>query len=166
MPFEVLEARQMSGRNEMPASVSIRAYRGGQRPGTHIGISSDLTRKAKIKKGERFAVLVGAGEHVGLLRLKRDAKNGIVEPRIMKGGSTFNLGYVEQFGDTPREKQFTKADLIDADTIEVVLPAWDAPKRQQTAPVTPESQLVGRTLTAREQAEHESKERRKRLGLA
>ena len=163
MPFETLEATQRAGRQGMPASVSVRQYRGGQRPGTYVALSAEMTRKLKVKKDERFSVHLGVGEHRGLLRLKRDAKAGIVTPKLAKGAALFSLGFIEQFGTEAREKEFTNAELLDADMIEIVLPGWSSDRPKPVVVAT--SSATPKVETMREKAERENRERRKRLGL-
>jgi hypothetical protein len=41
-----------------------------------------------------------------------------------EGGAIFSYGFIERFGTEPEPKQFCHAKQVDADTIEITLPAW------------------------------------------
>lgn len=128
MAFDKLEALVKSGRAGLPASVALSVMGksgGGGRPRCRVSFSAAFAAEAAIKDAERFDVLLGTGEQKGLLRLKR-SKKGVAEAMTLpkSGGVSFNLGYIERFGSEPEERQYCNATLVDADTIEVVLPSW------------------------------------------
>ena len=84
MAFDRLEQAVKSGRNGMPASISLRASKSG-RPGCYIGLSVAFSTDLSIKSADRFDLLLGTGDMKGLIRLKRCA-SGIVAPKMLKGG--------------------------------------------------------------------------------
>lgn len=128
MPFDVVEVRVKSGRTGLPASVRLSKRGGGGSPSCLVSINGAFSSQLKIKEKDRFELMLGSGEHRGLLRLKRKA-DGIIKPRMCKGSAvSFDLGYIERFGDEAEEKQYVRAQAIDADTFEVVMPAWADPK--------------------------------------
>ena len=97
---------------------------GGGRPRCFVGLNAEICAEAKLKTGDTFDVMLGRDEHAGQLRFQR-SKSGIVSPRITKGGGAmFNLGHVARFGTEPETKQFVSAEVMDKDTIAVVLPKW------------------------------------------
>ena len=122
MAFDRLETVVKSGRNGMPASVSLRSNKGA-RPGCYIGLSVAFAGELSIKSADRFDLLLGTGDMKGLIRLKRCA-SGLIAPKMLKGGAIFSCGFIERFGTEPEPKQFCHAKLVDADTIEIKLPAW------------------------------------------
>lgn len=123
MAFDKLEVVVRSGRGGMPVSVTLSTINGGL-PRCLIGMSAVFTAKAEIKANDKFDVLLGAGDQKGLLRLKR-SKQGLVTPKFLKAGSVaFSLGYIERFGSEKEPKAYCNAEVIDSDTIEIVLPPW------------------------------------------
>ena len=98
---------------------------GGGRPKLCVSLSKSFLVSFPVGKDERFDLLLGTGDKKGLLRLRRNAA-GILQARIgKKGGASFHCGFIERFGAEPAEKEFCNASVIDADTVEVVLPAWE-----------------------------------------
>lgn len=122
MAFDKLECITSARRNGMPASVVLSATRGG-RPRTIVSFNQAFVEKFKLGEQDRFDVLLGSGPQKGLLRFKR-SKEGVTAPKRLKGGMSFNLGFIERFGTEGEPKAFCNAEVVDADTIEVVLPPW------------------------------------------
>lgn len=121
MAFDRVEVIVKAGRTGLPASVSLSTH---ERPTFKISLSREFVATHGIKAEDRFDLLLGTGDQKGLARLKR-AKTGLLAPHPQrKGGVSFNCGHVERFGSEPEKKQFCKAAAIDADTFEIVLPAW------------------------------------------
>ncbi len=122
MAFDRLETVVKSGRNGMPASVSLRSNKGG-RPGCYIGLSVAFAAELSIKASDKFDLLLGTGDKKGLIRLKR-CERGIIAPKMLKGGAIFSCGFIERFGLEPEPKAFCHATAVDADTIDITLPPW------------------------------------------
>ena len=80
------------------------------------------------KKGDKLAVLLGEDGDHGMIRLKPDAKNGVVEPSFkqLKGGAflTIALGHVDRFVDRRETTQGVNAEKLDDGWVEIVLPSW------------------------------------------
>lgn len=122
---------RVSDMTHKPASISIKALkRGGlpvSRPSLIVSIRHKLANEAGWQKNEPVALLIGEGDHCGRIRIVRHGEPRVARVRsIIKGGMSFNLGYVEDLCSEERGKRFTDAQLIDENTIEVVLPDWTA----------------------------------------
>lgn len=123
MDFEKLTTIIRSGRAGMPASVTL-TCQGGGRPACQIYLSAEFATAAKISAGEKFDLFIGTGDDAGAARLVRSDKGVLPARSIAKGGIKFFCGHIEQFPGEKREREFVMAEVIDADTIEVVLPSW------------------------------------------
>lgn len=124
MTFDLIEVRVGTGKNGMPASARLTKMRGSRRPACHVSITKEFAAKIEAKGGERFELLIGTGEHRGFLRLRRRA-NGLAIARTMRGGDLhFNLGYIDRYPAEPHDKENCEAEVVDADTIQIVMPAW------------------------------------------
>lgn len=124
MAFDMLEVRERGGRMGMPATVSLINRGKSPRPSCLVGLTAEFAARIAIKRGQTFMALIGTGEHRGLMRLKRTTK-GPLSPRQSKGGSfVFDLGYVERFGTEREPREYVNAEIVDADTIQIVMPKW------------------------------------------
>lgn len=130
MAWETVE-RRISGQTTKPASMSLRAIiRNGvaiSRPSCMVTVRFGLATELNWGKLEPVGVQLGSGEHAGLLRIIRNGANPVAKVRVLqRGGFSLNLGHIPQFGMEHREKAATDARIIDADTVEVVIPDWSA----------------------------------------
>jgi hypothetical protein len=159
MPFDVIEIVS-ARRDQQPASVTLSKMGvKGARPRCTVAIIAALAAEFKASDKDRFEVMLGSGEHRGLLRLRKN-KSGPIKPRALKGGGLFfNLGFIEQFGGAGQAKEFCEAAVIDPTTIEVTLPAWADGKPKPSVAGTP---IV---TSLQRQTADEAAARRKRLGM-
>jgi len=125
MAFDKIEVLVTSGRAGLPASAKLDC-RGGGQPRLVLALQKHFIEAAwPVAAGERFDLLIGTAGEKGLLRLKRN-ETGVLRASIgAKGGATFNCGHIARFGDEPAAKEYCKAAVIDADTVEIVLPPWE-----------------------------------------
>lgn len=170
MPFDEIDKLSTT---RLPATMSLASARGGARPRCFIGLATEFVKEHRIVVGDRFQVLIGSGEHKGLLRLKRNKAKGIVSPKLLKGGATFNLGHLPQLGMESHPRERCDARMVDADTIEVRLPDWVSgarlalppPSRPAPEPATEdETPAQKRERLMREQKQARN-ERLRRLGM-
>lgn len=128
MPWQTIEQRVESAKQKT-ASIGLVVRSEGGRPSCVIGLRRKFAETVTWKHGDPVGIQIGEGEHAGLLRLmrlKKDAKTIIASVRVMnKGGMVFDFGHIPQLGDEPHGKAGAEARLIDADTIEIVIPAWN-----------------------------------------
>lgn len=119
MPFDEIDKISTA---RLPATFSLAIHRGGAKPRAYVGLASEFIAEHRITAKDKFRILLGTGEHTGLLRLRRDKENGIVSPKVLKGGATFRLGHIPQLGLEGHPRERCDARMVDADTIEIRLP--------------------------------------------
>lgn len=140
MSFDIIEVRHKTGRNRAPASISLRIRKGGDLPACHIGLTRNLSALIALKRGDRMQVLVGTGEHKGLLRLRRDPEKGTAGTRPLGTGAfILNVGHIPHFGLVEVHRHPCEARALDAETLEISLPDWSKLVPAQK-PAAPESQ--------------------------
>lgn len=169
MPFDEIEKISTA---RLPATFSLAVARGGAKPRAYVGLASDFIEEHGITAKDKFRILLGSGEHKGLLRLKRDKAKGIVSPKVLKGGATFRLGHIPQLGSDGHPRERCDARMVDADTIEIRLPDWvtgmrlalPAPERRPE-PEDDLDHINEIPKQKRERLMQEQRERRQRLGV-
>lgn len=84
--------------------------------------------------GDRFEVMIGTGEHAGLLRLRKD-KGGAIKagttPR--SDAAQFRLRGVADLASEPQRSEAVRCDAVDICTLEIVLPPWSDRRRRAAA---------------------------------
>ncbi|MEO2038788.1 MAG: hypothetical protein ABGW90_08835, partial [Martelella sp.] len=131
MAFEKVDVEAGSNADDTGVRVSLVKLKGSAAK-LRITVDSDIA--AKFFRGSLPTVgrelHVGTGEHHGLIRLVVVERAPLTaEPRKLGGGVNqrnclvFNCGHLTHFGDRAEKPQAVRWDHIDAETIEIVLPA-------------------------------------------
>lgn len=140
MAFDLIDSIVSTGNERAPATVTLAFGKKGTAR-CFVTVRPDLMAAIGATEKDRFEVLLGSGEHAGLLRLRRNAKTGIVSPisKTKKGGwFRFSLGHLKQLPNRGEKRQRCNAEAIDDRTIEIVLPAWARPaKPTEPRPAVP-----------------------------
>lgn len=121
-------AERVDGRLRKPASVKIHKRIDGLAVCT---VSFRARVAPNWRRGDKVALLIGTEQASGRIRLLRNAAPAIVAVKLIgksnnDRGFVVQVGHVPQLGNEARAKLQADATLIDPDTIEVVLPDWDA----------------------------------------
>lgn len=105
--------------------------------------------------GDKLEVLIGDGEHHGLLRLRKNNSVGqaVVEQRKTAKGEWFSikLGHQDAFVDRSEPARWCQWEKIEDGYVEIVLPTWadeTGPKKRASAPATPSAPAVARKVAS------------------
>lgn len=123
MSFDIIKApkKAISGGD---ANVLLRGFKNSNQPALIVSLRAHFATKANFKSSDSFSLHIGIGDKKGFLRLARDAGGGFKAKPLKNGAISFNCGHIERFGSEAEPKESVRADLIDADTVEIVLPRW------------------------------------------
>jgi hypothetical protein len=123
---------------------------------------------------DRFKLLLGSGEHHGIIRLRKD-KSGTAKAseRSFTGGVTaymINLQHRAEFVDRTERAVPCQWEKIDLTTVEIILPRWadeTGPKARARVPAKPSAMLAAEKEQQRKNAEQaQADERRRQRDLA
>lgn len=100
----------------------------------HVTVRESVGKQLGWSDGDKLEVLIGTGEHHGLLRLRKNNSVGeaTVSYREMSKGSWFSvtLGHQPMFVDRNETGQWVQWEKVDDGWFELVLPKWT----DETAP--------------------------------
>lgn len=113
-------------KKNLPVAISLRS----RKAGVICFLSVSVDALGKIGGTEKpdkraYDVLIGSGDDAGKMRVQA-AKTGHASYRRMRNYLIFNLGIVPSLPSRQIDKQRLDAKAIDAATLEIVLPNWDA----------------------------------------
>ncbi|MBR0855642.1 winged helix-turn-helix domain-containing protein [Bradyrhizobium liaoningense] len=121
MSFDIVQSPIAKGSAD--ASVLLRESK-ISKPALVIGMSAAFASKTGFTAKDRFQLAIGKGDKKGLLRLQRHESGGFV-PKVLRAGAlVFHCGWIERFGTEAQAKENVRIDVIDKDTVEIVLPKW------------------------------------------
>lgn len=128
MSWDVIE-RRVAATTTKPASISLHSVmRKGvliSKPMCQVTLRFAVASQLDWKANEPIGVIIGSGEHAGLMRVIRNSPHKVGKCRVLtRGGVSVNLGHIPQFGLEQRAKRSIDAQIIDHDTVEIVLPNW------------------------------------------
>jgi hypothetical protein len=126
-----------------------------------ISFSKEAMRDIGFVSYNRLKVMIGTGEHAGVIRLALDEKGAAVfQERKHIGGHVryiVALGHCPQVADVAAKSTSCLWKKINDATIEINLPAWS--RKVQTLQVSTNSE------TELQRQNREAQERRTRLGM-
>jgi hypothetical protein len=126
MTWREIEER-VDARAPNSASMRLISRKRSTKPACIVVVRAAVYEKAKWKTGDQVGVAIGIEGDDYRIRLKRNSKKPIAKIRVLpKGGFTVDVGHIEELGSTPQTSAATEAKLIDNDTIEIVVPDWQA----------------------------------------
>lgn len=119
--------------------VSLKKVRSGSAK-MSVSITGQTIKEIGWADGDGIEVLLGEGEHHGLMRLRKNASTAQVhvkERSAVRGGSflQLSLGHQPAFVDRSEAAAWCQWEKVDEGWIEVVLPKWadeTAPNRKQS----------------------------------
>jgi len=104
-------------------------------------VSDSVGKSLGWQSGDKIEIMIGEGEHHGLLRLRKNNSAGQAEAhhREMARGSwfTLRLGHQPLFIDRSEPASWCQWERVEDGWIEVVLPKWadeTAPKQKSIVP--------------------------------
>lgn len=107
-------------------------------------LSAAVAKELDWSNEAKLEVLIGEGEHHGLIRLRKNNSAGeaAVEQRATAKGEWFNirLGHQPSFVDRSEAAAWCQWEKVEDGWIEIVLPRWadeTAPNRKQAASPVP-----------------------------
>jgi hypothetical protein len=105
-------------------------------------INETVGKKLGWQDGAKLEVLIGEGEHHGLIRLRKNASVGeaAVQKRATAKGAWFNirLGHQPAFVDRSEASRWCQWEEVEEGWVEIVLPRWadeTAPNRKTAGEV-------------------------------
>lgn len=110
-------------RPELPVSVRLSKSGSLSKAYLMIGLKAKFAADAKMGGGDRFDLLIGSGDDLGVVQIVR-GPDGQVAAKASKQVVTLNFRHVPRFGSTVRPREWCAADLVNADTVEITLPSW------------------------------------------
>ncbi|MGX9389783.1 helix-turn-helix domain-containing protein [Nitrobacteraceae bacterium UC4446_H13] len=123
MSFDIVRApAKVAGGGD--ASVVLSLARASSRPRLIVSLRAHFAVRCGFTAADTYSLHIGRGEKKGLLRLVRDPEGGFKPKPLKHGALTVNCGHIERFGTEAEPKESVRADIIDADTVEIVLPKW------------------------------------------
>lgn len=132
-------------------SVSLRGSKAGQAKMT-INMRLDLVAGFGWADGDKLEVMLGEGEHHGLIRLrKNNSAAGSVELAKRSGARdstyyTARLGHVPAYVNRSEPKRWVQFEAVEDGWVEFVLPLWadeTSPRANKTTPgPTPKSPVA------------------------
>lgn len=111
--------------------------RGKIAPQFHITFTSWSADQIGLHAGDRVEVLIGDGEHRGLVRLRRDGQGAGFAETVGNGKGKHirvNLGFQPMFGNEQQLAKSCNWEHVEDGYIEIVLPEW-ADKKHPIRPV-------------------------------
>jgi len=115
-----------------------------------IGVSTATAKQLDWADGNKLEVLIGDGEHHGLLRLRKNNSAGqaTVEKRETAKGAWFQvqLGNQPAFVDRAEPARWCQWEKVEDGWVEVVLPRWADETAPRKAP-TPQPRPLGEVPT-------------------
>ncbi|WP_316171067.1 hypothetical protein [Bradyrhizobium sp. SZCCHNRI1058] len=119
-------------RSALPARVALSSNGGSKLPCLRISLKASFAAEAQIKSTDRFDLMFGTDDDLGVVRLQRDA-DGTCAPRLSKAAASFRFAHVEQHGTVLHAAEKCAAEIIkdkDVDAIEITLPSWAAEQQE------------------------------------
>lgn len=114
--------------------VTLRAIKATGNANMVISISEAVAGRLGWGEGDKLELMVGEGEHHGLLRFRKNNDIGsveIVRRKISPGGIdnhksffSLRLGYMPQFIQRSESGRWANYDQVEDDWVEIVLPSW------------------------------------------
>lgn len=125
-----------------PASVGtglkVTLRRGKNSPATMtVSLNASVAKQANIAGGDKLEVMIGDGEHHGLIRLRKN--NSVGEAVAVcrdTGKATFyiiKLGHQSAFVDRSEAASWCQFEIVEDGWLEIALPKWadeTAPKKK------------------------------------
>ena len=109
-----------------------------------FSISETVGKKLGWSDGDKIEIMIGSGEHHGLLRLRKNNSAGqvAIARREAAKGVWFSLkmGHQDAFVDRSESALWCQWENVDEGWIEIVLPKWadeTAPNRKQAVAAPP-----------------------------
>jgi hypothetical protein len=119
MAFKTLEVART--RAKPLASISLRDKNETGEPTCRVGLRAELLAEFPLKDKDKFLVQIGNDADAGKLRFVRTRDTAGIAPRLIKGGAVFDLGHIPDLGGAVT-KTPAKTEIIDANTLQIVLP--------------------------------------------
>lgn len=119
-------AERVAAKSKFDASVRLYQRSAASKPTLIISLRKTIMADLKWKPNDVFGLAIGSEGNVGKVRIIRRKDKAIAKPRQMKTGSlSFDFGYVAQLGERGTFKADAVARVINADTVEVDIPAFE-----------------------------------------
>lgn len=126
-----------------------------------ISLTSDVMSKMNFLPSNPLKVLMGTGEHSGIVRLMaaQDGPARFVERKFIKSNVRYivMLGHCPQVADVKADATPCLWEKVDGDTLEITLPSWSRKVITRHVNNEAESEL--------QRQNRESLERRQRMGM-
>lgn len=140
-PFKVTIDKPTVGTG---VSVSLRKSKTGPAKMT-INMRADQVETFGWADGDKLEVMLGEGEHHGLIRLRKNnsaAGSVVLAKRTAARDSTFyvaQLGHVPGYVDRSEPKRWVQFEAVDEGWVEFVLPLWadETAPRANKSPAAP-----------------------------
>lgn len=137
MSFEEIETRPGKASGEQ-ASITLFVAGGASArlPNALVSIGSQIGSRLNWQGKGTVALQIGRGPDSGKIRLSaRPGAPYTIRPMRHPGTWQVQLGHVPEFGNKAERKRMTTARLVDPQTVEIDLPAWQeaAPAAAQKA---------------------------------
>ena len=124
--------------------VSIAKIRGGASR-MRFSVNSTLAKKFDWAGGDKLEVMIGTGEHHGLIRVRKNNSVGDAEVVTKTGPHAskyvqISLGHQPAFVDRAESARWCQFEEVDDGFIEIVLPKWadeTSPRRATSVALTP-----------------------------
>ena len=107
-----------------------------------FSFSDAVTRSFGLADGDKIEVLIGSGEHHGLIRIRKNASVGeavLGHRKALKGGYfALDLGHQPAFVDRAEAGRWCQFEPVEDGFVEIVLPRW----ADETGPAKPKMSPV------------------------
>lgn len=120
--------------------VSLAKFRGNTAK-MKFSITKAAAKDLGWSTGDKLEVLIGTGEHHGIIRVRKNNSVGeaeIVSRKAMKGDYfQISLGHQQMFVDRAEVARWCQFEKIEDGYVEIILPKWadeTAPKKAAAAP--------------------------------
>lgn len=105
--------------------------------------------------GDKLEVLIGDGEHHGLLRLRKNNSVGlavVAHRKTAKGEwASIKLGHQNAFVDRSEQARWCQWEKVEEGFVEIVLPSWadeTGPRKRPTPALSPQAPALPRKTTS------------------
>lgn len=120
------------------SATGIRAgIRGNKLPRLFLNLTKEVAKKLSLMDGHLLDVLIGEGEHHGLIRFRLDMENGNarVDEAKSKGEGFFQilLGNQQLYVQHPVSPEDCQWEVLDDGYVEIVLPKWADETRKKSS---------------------------------
>ncbi len=137
--------------------VALRAGRGVHAK-MAISVTGPTIKDLDWRDGDKIEVLIGEGEHHGLMRVRKNNSAGqavVAEKAAVRGGSYLHvaLGHQPAFVDRTETALWVRWERVEEGWIEIVLPKWaDETASRKAAPPAPKAPYSSPSVAAAREA--------------